>query len=740
MKQLCYFVLILISLTQLSDCSDSQFNLNLLETGLSSFKTLSKTVNNRAKSINQLLNKKKKKAKKAKKIPKQAFLWEGWLKFIRLTDKPAPMRPNNFFVNPSWHYQKVFKRHMKKKDKKGYQNIKEKFQFFGVMKTEGLYIYKSRKITLDMGIEEIKIIDIRKINEKKKFLGSVREIGNFAEGACMRIKTKIPLSPKKNFDEKSKGHTQDYIICFDKKKQRDKLVKIFVDLKWAQQKHEAKMRKHRTPKGMSDLIKKPASQFDKPKGWVPKDGYWIKLQDWTTCSLKCGGGKSYQQWMCVPPKKGGKKCAGKPVRTRPCNSQPCPGTKGLSNEYSKNGGMNKTLKPIIKSMPFSKRPQNYLKCQVKENDVFYMQPDPKDPKSKIGKGRKQKRPSRIVMNTNTISIFNDDNYKNAVFSFDLKNTLIAPLKKDKCCFELQSGRESYTICGGFGQACGTSSNPKFVNEWVKHFNLFKIGCYDNLKIKNWKEEQAKKALKDAMDAAGLGGLADRANLINKKIKKKQADEWNKKLGNTQAAAMKAMKREFDIEKMLQQELQLKAELEAKKLLNLKKRELRKKECLEKALKDRDSQNKRLLYSRGKENQLNSIKANAKKEVQNQRNKLREKLNNIRKKFKRRKRLIEQDINVIRAQLAKNIVNANHKGNMMTCKKAYGNKGLIKEYCNANIVENYSRNIECRGDSSFCYICCESEFGNLVMAMRDKCYKMCDGLLKNSLGDGGFIWT
>jgi len=60
---------------------------------------------------------------------------------------------------------------MKKKDKKGYQNIKEKFQFFGVMKTEGLYIYKSRKITLDMGIEEIKIIDIRKINEKKKIFG-----------------------------------------------------------------------------------------------------------------------------------------------------------------------------------------------------------------------------------------------------------------------------------------------------------------------------------------------------------------------------------------------------------------------------------------------------------------------------------------------------------------------------------------------------------------------------------------
>ena len=157
MKQLSFFVLTIISLAHISDCSFSVSNLNLLETNLSNEKSLtqSKTSSGRAKSVNELLNKKKKKAKKSKKIAKQMFLWEGWLKFIRLVDKPAPMRPNNFFVNPSYHYQKVFKRNMKKKDKKGYKNIKDKFLFFGVLKTEGLYIFKSRKITLDNGIEEI---------------------------------------------------------------------------------------------------------------------------------------------------------------------------------------------------------------------------------------------------------------------------------------------------------------------------------------------------------------------------------------------------------------------------------------------------------------------------------------------------------------------------------------------------------------------------------------------------------
>jgi len=734
MKQLCYFVIILITLTQYSDCSIS--NLNLLEKSLTHTNLESKHGAGRAKSFSSLINKKKKTKKLKKKLPKHAFLWEGWLKFIRLTDKPSPMRPSNFFVNPQYHYQKVFKSQIKKKDGKGYLNIRDKFEFFGVMKTDGLYIFKSRKIAFDKMVEEIKIIDIKKINEKKKFLSSVREIENFQGGYCMRVKTKYPITPTLNYNEKSKGHTQDYIICLDKKKELDKLINYFVQLKLAQQKHLKKMLKKKPAKSLADLKKKlkPNSNISRPKGWVPKDGYWILLQDWTSCSLKCGGGKSYQQWMCVPPKKGGKKCVGQPIRTKPCNTKPCPGNKALKNEYTKSGPPNKVLKPIIKSMPFSERPQNFLKCVIKENDVFYL----KENKNK--KGKKLKIPSRIVMNTHSISVFTDDNYKNSVFSFDLKKTEITPKKKEKCCFDLQNGREEFTICGGFGQPCGPSSNPKFVNGWVKDFNLFKIGCYENLKIKNWKQEQTKKAMKDAMDAAGLGGLNDRANLIKKNIKKKQADEWSKKLQNTQSAAMKAMKREFDIEKMLQQELQLKAELEAKKLLALKKREEKKKECLEKALKDRDSQNKRLMDNKHKQSELNAIKENAKKEVQNQRNKLREKLNNIRKKFKRRKRLIEQDINVIRAQMAKNLMNAHKKGDMMVCKKAYGNKNLIETYCNRNIVEDYTKNIECRSDSSFCYVCCENEFGNLVMEKRDICYKMCDQLLKNSMNTGDFLWT
>jgi hypothetical protein len=61
------------------------------------------------------------------------------------------------------------------------------------------------------------------------------------------------------------------------------------------------------------------------KGGSLTDGYWIVLQMWSQCTLKCGGGKSFLQRMCVPPKDGGKPCEGEAILSKDCNKQPCPG-------------------------------------------------------------------------------------------------------------------------------------------------------------------------------------------------------------------------------------------------------------------------------------------------------------------------------------------------------------------------------------------------------------------------------
>jgi hypothetical protein len=80
----------------------------------------------------------------------------------------------------------------------------------------------------------------------------------------------------------------------------------------------------------TELASMNSPKTEKPPGWKVIDGYWILLSDWSECTLKCGGGYTYQQWMCIPPRRGGKPCVGQSVRTKPCNRKPCPNVSGLS--------------------------------------------------------------------------------------------------------------------------------------------------------------------------------------------------------------------------------------------------------------------------------------------------------------------------------------------------------------------------------------------------------------------------
>jgi len=134
-----------------------------------------------------------------------------------------------------------------------------------------------------------------------------------------------------------------------------------------------------------------------------------------------------------------------------------------------------------------------------------------------------------------------------------------------------------------------------------------------------------------------------------------------------------------------------------------------------------------------------IKDEAKKEVEQKRQALRNKIADIRKLANRRKKLIENDITTIRGQMARNLMDANKNGDQSKCKNAYGVEEKINYYCNANVVDDFQKNDACKDPTSFCYVCCETEFGNMVMDKRDKCYDMCDALAKAALDHGEFNW-
>jgi hypothetical protein len=91
-------------------------------------------------------------------------------------------------------------------------------------------------------------------------------------------------------------------------------------------------------------------------------------------------------------------------------------------------------------------------------------------------------------------------------------------------------------------------------------------------------------------------------------------------------------------------------------------------------------------------------------------------------------------------MAKSLMNANRFGDWKLCRDARGHKAKIVKYCDANFIDNFVKNQQCKDPEDFCYVCCENEYGNMYIKQRDKCYDMCDALSKKDLSSGEWKWV
>jgi hypothetical protein len=200
---------------------------------------------------------------------------------------------------------------------------------------------------------------------------------------------------------------------------------------------------------------------------------WMILQDWSQCSLACGGGTSTLHRMCVPPQGSTiLNCEGPAVMTKPCNTQSCP---DLYNTIAQNAKNTETLKPIVKVLPFSNRPQRYTKCVVKESDMMLRTENNSDIKTSVGAGTKTpdvQIPTRVVMNNKTISIFKGVEYEDLIMSFNMPTCQFKrSINTYPGCFRLREGQKNTVIC-----PFTPEKDNRTVEEWDYDFNLFKNQC------------------------------------------------------------------------------------------------------------------------------------------------------------------------------------------------------------------------------------------------------------------------
>jgi hypothetical protein len=295
------------------------------------------------------------------------------------------------------------------------------------------------------------------IIENEGYNGGIIDFGNFTEGFCFKLNTL---------------YKQTYILCADSLEEKLRIMENIKQMKITQQRSMGIIAlMNLSPTKTASLTDALYGHTKDPQD-VNKnesaDGYWVLLQDWSQCTVKCGGGESVYQRLCVPPKNGGNPCKGEAIVRRPCNTHPCPSINGdtpIDPIFNSNTTF---AKPIVKVMPYSSRPTRYSKCIIKESDMMML----KDVEGNaFQKDNREQLPIRLIMNNRTISAFENDNIKAQVVSFNLHSTDFRRSKYRKYCFVLSEGNQKSEFC-----PFAFEKEKRVYEEWDSQFHLFKYSC------------------------------------------------------------------------------------------------------------------------------------------------------------------------------------------------------------------------------------------------------------------------
>jgi hypothetical protein len=585
---------------------------------------------------------------------------------------------------------------------------------------------------------------IRSIPENKQTNGGVRDFGQFSEGFCFQVKTIIPkdvfkISPTE-FDPKE-GVKEKWLICLDTEKEKSSLMNLIIKNKIRKQEESGVIIKAHEKSDLNlnlniNNINRGNTNTNSVEGLTAKqseaakvDGRWVVLQDWTQCSLSCGGGIQTLQLMCHPPQNGGNPCKGAAIRTRPCNPQPCPVLKVTEKPI-------KFEKLIVKMMPLTNRPTRYDKCHLKESDIFavikqkgvnlveQLNLDP----NYLMSNQCEKIPARVVMTNKSISVFKNENLDSIIFISDLNSVSLMRIKNSEYCFILQGKSENQQII-----VCAMESKPAFIEEWDYDFSLFKHQCQEKRPvIKLAEDNEAKLKFREGVQKLKTIIIEEKAEKAREASEKEEELEIKKEVDNTQSMTFLAMQKEMKLEAMLQKEEELREKEDESNLDTQLKQEEKKKDILMKSIKEKELEEQFNISRENAKLAINKIKDEARNNIIKKRNEIKKKINLMRLKSERKKMLIKSRIMSMRSETAQKLQFYSKKGAMEKCflpnpeKKEDAHN--IEVYCAANFNNEMTQFMECKVPETFCYTCCEREFGPVQLVLREKCYnERCNAL-------------
>lgn len=662
---------------------------------------------------------------------------QGWVKIFKYSDSELLSEtPKHFFRNNEYFEQMKLYPHADLKMKEENMNvyIKDPTYFFVVVFNKNINFLSSRQIQLQKTYDSINIDSILPVQEYPGYKkGGVLDFGNFNEGFCFKVVVKLPKQT-------------NWVICTESGEEKNNFMSIIKKLKLKQQRDNGIINVP-NPEQKKETISEVLNPEDSSTKKLEKDskgnlsvtfdsnqkiidGYWIVLQDWTQCSLKCGGGTSTMQRMCVPPKNGGNTCTGPNILTRACNTKPCPNILTTSQKNSTSTVIN--LKPVVKVMPFSSRPQRYIKCIIKESDLMMTQQtntfngnNPDIEASTSSDIKSLQIPTRVVMNNRTLTIFGGEDYNTLIMVFNIADTYFKRSQKHPECFFISENNaiKQAELC-----PFGCNNVKTALEEWDYDFNLFKYQCSTSnaRDLVNVNEEALNEKYNEKISNAKKELIEERERQVKKKLEEKEENDLENVVKTTNQVALQAIQKELNLEEMIKHEESQKEAQEELEILNAIEHEKKKSECILKVIKERKIDNQYNLRIKQTEEEVQNIKQSTAQQVIIKRNQLKTAILQMRKKADLRKQKLKQQLMSVRMSVAKEMGNAYKKGDMNKCVQALNSEDNRNIYCQANFLEEYNILQNCKEGEDFITICCDNEFGEFYLSERQKCY----GFVKN----------
>jgi len=334
--------------------------------------------------------------------------------------------------------------------------------------------------------------------------------------------------------------------------------------------------------------------------------------------------------------------------------------------------------------------------------------------------------ARVIMNNNTLSIFNSTNsYNSNVMSFELQETSFNPSKK-KNCFILTQGNPKTTVKQCELCPFGVENAAKEFQRWLYDFNLFKYQCHFHRATINESMHILEDRLRKKIDDAKVDIVQEKSRLIKHKFENQERNLIKLEVSKTNKLAMQAIQKEIDLEERIKKEEEEKYKIEHDEMQEEIDEEKRKEECLLKAIRERELEDQYNVKLINAKKDIEKIKEGVKQSILVRRNYLKTFIGKMKKRAERMRNKQRQQLQTVRYQIASDMNNLYHSGDMEKCRVAIQSQLNRDTYCGIHFTEDIVKFTECKTEEEdFCYLCCETEFGDLHVDRRHECYdKLC----------------